>query len=337
MALTRTNKMIAAAFGRPTRRQVLTGLLLALMPVAAQAQLQQATVRLIVPLAAGGPADSIARQLAERLATQLKMAVIIENRAGANGAIGAAYVAGAEPDGRTLLFATSGLLTITPNLDSNLPFNPDKDLTPIGRAVVNGSALVVKSSAPYNTVAEFVAFARSKKEPVTLGSAGVGNITHLYIELLKDVTRTNFLHVPYRGVGPAMIDVMSGAIDGQFADLPAALPQIKGGTLKAIGLVGESRSEAAPDIPTIAEQGYPGVTGASWFGLFAPAKMDGKLADELAAKVADALRDPTLVSSLRSVGSEPSFLPRADFAALIAHDRRQWATVIHERNIKIDN
>ena len=329
--------MIAAALARTGWRPILIGLLLILAPAAAHAQLQQTTVRMIVPLAAGGPADSIARQLAERLATQLKMPVIIENRAGANGAIGAAYVAGAEPDGRTLLFATSGLLTITPNLESNLPFNPDKDLTPIARVVVNGSALVVKSSAPFNTVTEFVAFARSKKEPVTLGSAGVGNITHLYIELLKDVTKTNFLHVPYRGVGPAMIDVISGAIDGQFADLPAALPQIRGGTLKAIGLVGESRSEAAPDIPTIAEQGYPGVTGASWFGLFAPAKMDDKLADEIAAKVAAALREPTLVSSLRSVGSEPSFLPRAEFAALIAHDRKQWATVIHERNIKIDN
>ena len=329
--------MIAAALARIAWRQIFIGLLLVLVPGAAHAQLQQATVRMIVPLAAGGPADSIARQLAERLAIQLRMPVIIENRAGANGAIGAAYVAGAEPDGRTLLFATSGLLTITPNLEGNLPFNPDKDLTPIARVVVNGSALVVKSSAPFNTVAEFVAFAHRKKEPVTLGSAGVGNITHLYIELLKDVTKTNFLHVPYRGVGPAMIDVISGSIDGQFADLPAALPQIRGGTLKAIGLVGESRSEAAPDIPTIAEQGYPGVTGASWFGLFAPAKMDDKLADEIAAKVAGALRDPTLVSSLRSVGSEPSFLPRADFAALIDHDRKQWATVIRERNIKIEN
>jgi tripartite-type tricarboxylate transporter receptor subunit TctC len=329
--------MIGAAFGKIVRWQALIGLLLALTPAAAQAQLQEATVRMIVPLAAGGPADSIARQLAERLATQLKMNVIVENRPGANGAIGAAYVAGAEPDGRTLLFATSGLLTITPNLENNLPFNPDSDLTPIARVVVNGTALVAKASAPYNTVAEFVAFARSKKEPVTLGSAGVGNITHLYIELLKDVTKTNFLHVPYRGVGPAMIDVMSGAIDGQFADLPASLPQIKGGTLKAIGLVGDSRSPAAPDIPTIAEQGYPGVTGASWFGLFAPAKMNAKLADEIAAKVAVALRDPTLVTSLQSVGSEPSFLPRGDFAALIAHDRKQWATVIHDRNIKIEN
>jgi tripartite-type tricarboxylate transporter receptor subunit TctC len=329
--------MIGAAFGKIVRWQALIGLLLALTPAAAQAQLQEATVRMIVPLAAGGPADSIARQLAERLATQLKMNVIVENRPGANGAIGAAYVAGAEPDGRTLLFATSGLLTITPNLENNLPFNPDSDLTPIARVVVNGTALVAKASAPYNTVAEFVAFARSKKEPVTLGSAGVGNITHLYIELLKDVTKTNFLHVPYRGVGPAMIDVMSGAIDGQFADLPASLPQIKGGTLKAIGLVGDSRSPAAPEIPTIAEQGYPGVTGASWFGLFAPAKMNAKLADEIAAKVAVALRDPTLVTSLQSVGSEPSFLPRGDFAALIAHDRRQWATVIHDRNIKIEN
>jgi tripartite-type tricarboxylate transporter receptor subunit TctC len=295
------------------------------------------SVRLIVPLAAGGPADSIARQLAERLQTQLKATVIVENRAGANGAIGAAYVANAEPDGHTLLFATSGLLTITPILDNSLTFNPDVGLTPIARAVVNGSALVVKSTAPYNNMSELLAYAHSRPQPLSLGSAGVGNITHLYIELLKVATKTNFLHVPYRGVGPAMIDVISGAIDGQFADLPAALPQIKGGMLKPIGLVGESRSAAAPDIPTIAEQGYPGVTGASWFGVFAPGAMDPARADALASKVGAALRDPGLVASLQSVGSEPSFLPRSEFAALIAHDRAQWAAIIRERNIKIEN
>jgi tripartite-type tricarboxylate transporter receptor subunit TctC len=329
--------MIRSIVGKAPPRLSLTGLALTLTLLPAHAQLQEPFVRMVVPLATGGPADFIARQLAERLQTHLKTKVIIENRPGANGATGAAYVATSEPDGRTLLFATSGLLTITPNLDNKLSFNPDSDLTPIARAVVNGTALVVKASAPYGNVAEFLAFARSKKEPPTLGSAGVGNITHLYIELLKSVTKTDFLHVPYRGVGPAMVDVIAGTIDGQFADLPASLPQIKGGTLKALGLVGETRSVAAPDIPTIAEQGYPGVTGASWFGLFAPAKMDPKLADEIASKVADALRDPSLVSSLQSVGSEPSFLPLKDFAALIAHDRGQWAAVIRERNIKIDN
>jgi tripartite-type tricarboxylate transporter receptor subunit TctC len=329
--------MIGSMFRKPARRLGLIGLLLAFVSAPAQAQLQEPFVRMVVPLATGGPADFIARQLAERLQVRLKTKVIIENKPGANGATGAAYVAGSEPDGRTLLFATSGLLTITPNLDHKLSFNPDSDLAPVARVVVNGTALVVKASAPYNNVAEFVAFARGRKEPPTLGSAGVGNITHLYIELLKSVTKTDMLHVPYRGVGPAMVDVIAGTIDGQFADLPAALPQIKGGTLKPLGLVGESRSKAAPDIPTIAEQGYPGVTGASWFGLFAPGKMDAKLADELAAKVAEALSDPTLVSSLQSVGSEPSFLPRGEFAALIARDRSRWAAVIRERNIRIDN
>jgi tripartite-type tricarboxylate transporter receptor subunit TctC len=323
--------------GKAIQRSSLSVLALALMLLPAHAQLQEPFVRMVVPLATGGPADFIARQLAERLQTHLKTKVIIENRPGANGATGAAYVATSDPDGRTLLFATSGLLTITPNLDNKLSFNPDNDLTPIARAVVNGTALVVKSSASYGNIAEFLAFARSKKEPPTLGSAGIGNITHLYIELLKSVTKTDFLHVPYRGVGPAMVDVIAGTIDGQFADLPASLPQIKGGTLKALGLVGETRSVAAPDIPTIAEQGYPGVTGASWFGLFAPARMDPKLAGEIAAKVGDALRDPALVSSLQAVGSEPSFLPLKDFAALIATDRSRWAAVIRERNIRIDN
>jgi len=329
--------MIRSIVGDAVRRLSLLGLVLALTLLPAHAQLQEPFVRMVVPLASGGPADFIARQLAERLQTQLKTKVIIENRPGANGATGAASVAAAEPDGRTLLFATSGLLTITPNLDNKLSFNPDNDLTPLARCVVNGTALVVKASAPYNNIPEFLAFARSRKEPPTLGSAGIGNITHLYIELLKSVTKTDFLHVPYRGVGPAMVDVIAGTIDGQFADLPASLPQIKGGTLKALGLVGESRSVAAPDIPTIAEQGYPGVTGASWFGLFAPARMDPKLAREIAGKVEEALREPSLVSSLQAVGSEPSFLPLKDFAGLIATDRSRWAAIIRERNIRIDN
>jgi tripartite-type tricarboxylate transporter receptor subunit TctC len=329
--------MIGSMLNGSAIRSSLVTMLLVLAPAAAQAQLQEPFVRVVVPLATGGPADFIARQLAERLQTRLNTKVIVENRPGANGATGAASVATSEPDGRTLLFATSGLLTITPSLDTKLAFSPDKDLTPIARAVVNGTALVVKAAAPHSTVPEFVAFARAKKEPPTLGSAGVGNITHLYIELLKSVTKTDMLHVPYRGVGPAMVDVIAGTIDGQFADLPAALPQIKGGTLKALGLVGDSRSKAAPDIPTIAEQGYPGVSGASWFGLFAPARMDPKLAGDLAAKVEAALRDPALVASLQSVGSEPSFLPLKDFAALILQDRNRWAAIIRERNIKLEN
>lgn len=303
----------------------------------AAAQPGDAAVRMVVPMAAGGPADLIARHLAERLREPLGAKVIIENKPGANGATGAAAVSTAEPDGRTLLLATSGLFTITPHLDKKSSLDMATDLTPISLVVVNGTALVVRTSLPAGNVAELIALSKVSAKPLSLGSAGFGNILHLYVELLKEATKTDFLHVPYRGVAPAMTDAIAGTIDGLFADLPAALPQIQGGSMKAIGLVGESRSKAAPDIPTIAEQGFPGVTGASWFGLFGPAKMDPALAAKIAEKVRVALSDPTLVAAFEAMGAQPTPTTPAEFAARIARDRAHWGRVIADRNIKLDN
>lgn len=300
-----------------------------------RARAQDANVRMIVPMAAGGPADFVARILSERMREKLKTNVIVDNRPGANGATGGIAVASSPPDGKTLLLATSGLLTITPTLEQKGSFNAATDLTPITTVVVNGSALVVRKDHPANNVAELVAL--SKNKPVTLGSAGYGNILHLYVELLKEVTKTDILHVPYRGVAPAMNDAIAGVIDGLFADLPASLPQIQGGTMKALGLVGETRSKAAPDIPTIAEQGFPGVSGASWFGLFGPAKMDPKLVDSIAAKVGDILREPDIVAKFEAVGAQPTPVTPAEFSQRIVRDREHWARLIKERNIRLEN
>lgn len=293
-------------------------------------------VKMVVPMAAGGPADFIARQVAERLKTVMDASVVIENKPGANGATGAASVAASPADGKTLLVATSGLFTIAPHLDAKLAVNTERDLTPITLLVVNGSALLVNPQLGVSTMAEFVDYVKKSPKPVALGSAGTGNILHLYIELLKVAIKSeNLLHVPYRGIAPAMNDAVAGHIAGIFVDLPAALPQTRGGSLKAIGLVGDKRSLASQEIPTIAEQGYPGVSGASWFGLFGPAGMEPALVRKTADQVKQALSDPELVTLLRTSGSEPAPLAPAEFAKLIAQDRAQWGRVIQERNIKL--
>jgi tripartite-type tricarboxylate transporter receptor subunit TctC len=313
---------------------LLASLTLLALPAATLSHAQD--MRVVVPMAAGGPADFVARAVAEKMREKLNTTVVIENKPGANGAIGGQAVAAAPADGKTLLFATSGLLTISPLLEQKGAFDAPKELKPITTVVVNGTALIVRADHPANSVKDLVAMAKQGKR-VTLGSAGFGNILHLYVELLKDVTKADIQHVPYRGVAPAITDALSGTIDGLFADLPAALPQIRGGKMKALGLVGETRSKSAPDIPTIAEQGFPGVTGASWFGLFGPAAMDDKTADDIAAKVAEILRDPEIVAKFEAVGAAPTPVTPKEFAARIEKDRAGWAALIKRNNIRLEN
>lgn len=293
-------------------------------------------IRMVVPFSPGGPADLIARMLAERLGAQLDATVIVDNRPGANGTIGVEMVARAAPDGATLLFATSGMLTISPALYKHLSYDPLKDLSPIGRVVANGTALLVGKQLPADNMREFVAYADRSPNPVPIGSAGIGNITHLYIELMKEATHGNFVHVPYKGVAPAMADAMGGQIAGVFVDLPAALPLLKGGKVKALGLVGTQRSPSAPDIPTIAEQGYKGVDGVSWFGVLGPVGMPAGKVQVIHAAIARALAEPDMIRRLNEIGSEPALDEPAQMTDLIRTDQARWARVITENNIHVD-
>jgi tripartite-type tricarboxylate transporter receptor subunit TctC len=255
---------------------VKASLVVAALAVAGSASAQNASVtRIVVPFAPGGPADVVARLVAEKLAPLIGGSVIIENRRGSNGGIAARQVVAADPDGTTLIFATSGMLTISQALYKNLRYDTLTDFAPVSRAVVNGTALVVSAKMPINNIKELIAYGKAQGKPVTLGSAGIGNITHLYVELLREATKMDITHVPYKGVAPAMTDTIAGQITGVFADFPLSLPQIQAGTVKALGIVGNQRSDAAPDIPTITEQGFPGVDGASWFGFLAPANLPG--------------------------------------------------------------
>ena len=291
------------------------------------------TIRLVVPFDAGGPADLVARILAERLGPALGGTVIVENRRGANGMIAMGQVARAKPDGSTLVFATSGMLTISPVLYRSLPYSPLRDFVPVSRVVVNGTALVVAPNIPANNMHELVEYAKQRDSPLTLGSAGVGNVTHLYVELLKRSTNLDMMHVPYKGIAPAMIDVVGGHIDAVFADFPISLPQVRAGKVKVIGIVGTMRSAAAPDIPTIAEQGYPGVDGASWFGILAPAETPPQTVRRLNEAIANVLNETDVKSRLNAAGSERAPTTPEQMATLIRAEQGKWAAIIRSHNL----
>ncbi|HEY9281450.1 MAG TPA: tripartite tricarboxylate transporter substrate binding protein [Eoetvoesiella sp.] len=306
----------------------------AMLPMSVSAQTQ--TIRMVVPFSPGGPADLIARKIGARLSSQLDATVVVDNRPGANGKIGVNAVSNAAGDGSVLLFATSGMLTISPGLYKDLGYDPLKDLTPISRAVANGTALLVNSKIPASNVKELVEYANKSTGPVPMGSAGVGNITHLYLELLQDSSKMNLMHIPYKGVAPALTDVMGGQIAGVFVDLPAALPLIQGGKVKALGVVGSQRSPSAPNIPTIEEQGYTGVDGVSWFGIMGPATMQPEAAQRIHAGLAAVMKEPEMIKELRDIGSVPAVNTPAEMRKLIEDDQARWNAVIKAKDIKVD-
>ena len=299
------------------------------------AQAQQKPTRLLI-FAAGGPVDFVGRILAAKLTPLLGSTVVVEPRPGANGVIAAQAVANAEPDGTTLLLTSSGLFTITPTLTRDLPYDTDRDLVPVSRIVVNASAFVVSAATSANNVREFVEFANSRKEPLVFGSPAIGNIVHLWIEQFKAATRISVTHVPYKGIGPVLIDVLGGRAAATFADMPAVLSNIKGGKLKALGLVGIKRNSAAPDIPTIYEQGFPGVDALSWYGVVAPVKTPPAVVAKLAEALARALGDPDLKGRLAASGVESAWSTAEELKQIIQSDRARLAKIIVEQKISAE-
>jgi tripartite-type tricarboxylate transporter receptor subunit TctC len=203
----------------------------------------------------------------------------------------------------------------------------------VSRIVINATAFVVEASTPANNVREFVEYANSRKEPLAFGSPGVGNIGHLWIETFKAATKLNITHVPYKGIAPVIIDVLGGRVAGTFGDMPALLSHIKGGKLKALGLVGTKRNSATPDIPTIAEQGYPGVDALSWYGVLAPAKTPPAVVAKIAEALARALADPDLKEKLAASGVESAWSTAEELRQLILNDRARLAKIIVEKKI----
>lgn len=309
---------------------------LAAAAVAPAALAQSRTTRIVVSFPPGGPVDFVARALAEQLGKELGQTVIVDNKAGANGAIGASDVARSPADGSTLWLTSVGAAAINASLYDRLPYDMVQDFAPVSLIVNNVELLVVKPSDPAHDAAEFVANSRKKKEPTPMASSGIGSIPHLAIEQLADASGANLMHVPYKGAAPAITDVMGGQVAAFFGDVPGLIGHVRGGRLKAIGLASTKRHPALPNVKTLAEQGIPDVDTNNWYALFAPAKTPPATVTALNEAVRRALGTPSLRAKLLDTGAEPAPSSPAELAALLERDSRKWGKLIRDKKIRIE-
>ena len=292
------------------------------------------TVKIVVAFPAGGPTDFVARVLADKLKGALGQSVIIENKPGANAAIGAESVAKSDPDGYTLFFTTAGAVVINPHMRANLPYDPVKDFAPITLVVNTMEVLVVRTDTPLKSATDLVALAKSRPDGIAMASTGVGSPPHLALELFKGSTGANVLHVPYRGAAPAVTDVVGGQVHAMFADLPVLMPQIRGGTLRPIGVGSKRRASVLPDVPTLDEQGIKDVYADNWYALFAPAKTPAPVIARLNAAVNAVLKDPETAKKLIEAGADPAAGTPEELAAFLKSELERWGKVVKEKNIK---
>jgi tripartite-type tricarboxylate transporter receptor subunit TctC len=308
------------------------------LPLAARAadSYPSKPVRMIVAFAPGGATDILARLLANELTKSLGQSFVVENKSGGGGNIGTEAVVRSEPDGYTLHFGAAGNITINPSLFANMTFDPAVDLAPVAPMASTMNLLVVHPSVKANTVKELIALAKSNPGKMTFASSGNGGTIHLSGELFKMMAGVDILHVPYRGSGPAMIDLVGGRTNMMFDNLPSALPHVQAGKLRALAVTGSERSRALPDVPTIAEAGLPGYEATTWFGVFAPAKTPQPVIDRLNKAINDALGKPEVVEEIRKMGGEPMHMSPAQFRQLIATDTEKWRKVVKTANVKVE-
>jgi tripartite-type tricarboxylate transporter receptor subunit TctC len=293
-------------------------------------------IRIVVAFPAGGPTDFVARLLADKLKVLLGQNVIIENKPGANGAIGADYVAKGEPDGHLVFLTTVGAVAITPHLAAKVPYDPRKDFAPVTLVVRNTTILVVKPDAPVDSAKALAALAREKPGAIPFASTGSGSMPHLALELYQSAAGVKFLHVPYRGAAPALTDLLGGQVQALFADAPVLLAHIRGGKLKPLGAASASRNAALPDVPTLAEQGFADTSADNWYGLLAPARTPPAVVAKLHDAVVAALEAPDVREKLVASGAIPAPTSSAEFGALLNDELARWGRVVREKNIKED-
>jgi tripartite-type tricarboxylate transporter receptor subunit TctC len=318
------------------KRTLLLALAATCLTSIALAQSSGKPLRIIVPFAAGGPVDAMARTIAEPLGRSLGRVVIVENKPGASGAIGAAEVLKAEADGSVLWLTSVGAAAINQSLFAKISYNMQKDFTPISLVANNVEVFVVNEKNPAKDAKDFISMAKTKKDPVPIGSSGKGSIPHLALLQLEQSTGVDLLHVPYNGMAPALNDLLGGQVDGFFADVPAVMAQIKGGRLKAIGMASSKRHPLLPDVKTFEEQGFKSVDTNNWYGLFASAKTSPEVIKALNKSVQQAVTDPVANAKMTQSGAEPKFSSPEELGAMLKADTEKWALLIKSRNISGD-
>jgi tripartite-type tricarboxylate transporter receptor subunit TctC len=326
------------SFDRATRRQAFTCLAGVALAAGGLAQAQTATertLRIVVPFAPGGGSDVLARLVQPRLADSLKMPVLIDNRPGAGGTLGAAAVAKSAPDGSVVLLADASVATISPSLYQKLPYTA-RDLVPVTSLAQFANVLVAPMRLPANSLVELVAQQKARPSPLSIASSGNGTSTHLTAELFKAATALPITHVPYKGAGPAINDTAGGQVDLLFTGYATVSQLIRSGRLKALAVTSPQRLPELPQVPTVAESGFPGFE--SWISqaVFAPAGTARDTVHKLHSAIAAVLRQPDVVERMRGLGLEPFGNPPEEFAAWIDAQSRLWAGVIRDANVKPD-
>ncbi len=324
-------RLVATAFASLTA----VSALLTVPATPAAAQTPQ-PVRLIVPFATGGPTDIAARVMAPFLTDFLKRSVIVENKAGATGAIGTELVARAAPDGNTILFGTSSSMGSAPVMTAKLPFDVVKDFIPVGTVATIDNVLVVHPSVPANNLREFVAYARANPGKVAFGSSGVGSTYHLGSELFAVQTGTKLNHVPYKGAGPAAQDLLAGHIHMMMDALNSAAPNIRAGKVKALGIANAKRNPELPEVPTLAEQGISGGEFHQWLAFFLPAGTPPAVASKLNADLNKVLAMPEVKERFAKLGMQTAPGTPDELAATLRADLARWSKVVKEANIKAE-
>lgn len=291
-------------------------------------------IRMVIAFPAGGPTDFVGRLVADKLKDLLPQPVLIENKPGANGAIGADSVAKAAPDGHTLFLSTVGAIAILPNMRTDMPYDVLRDFAPITLVVRNTTTLVVRSDSPINSAKDFVAMAKAKNGDLPFASTGVGSTTHLANEMFATAAGFKYIHVPYRGAAPALTDLLGGQVQAMFADVPVLMPQIKAGKIKPLAVASAQRNPMLPDVPTLAETGYPDTASDNWYGLLAPAKTPPAIIAKLHAAFTAAINDPVVKQKLIESGAIPVANTPAQFGDVLKDEMARLGRVVREKGIK---
>jgi tripartite-type tricarboxylate transporter receptor subunit TctC len=310
------------------------GLVFLALAANALAQYPAKPVTTVVGFEPGGGTDTTARIVAPVLGELLGQQVVVENRAGAGGNIAVDYVAKAAPDGYTLVLANVGALAVNPHI-LRTPYDPLKDLLPVTMAAVFANVLVVQPTLPVKSVQDFVKLAR-QKPGMTYASSGIGGAGHLAGELLKGMAKIDITHVPYKGGGPAMQGFLGAQVDSFFATPISSISQIRSGRARAIATTGSKRAALMPDVPTVAESGFPGYEALNWYGYLAPAKTPKEIVDRLSRDIGRALANPQVVAALNKTGVEPLAMSPEEFGRYIEREYHTWGKVVKEAHIKAE-
>ena len=336
----------SVASGRSMLRQLMASLCVAIgtvalfQPVAASAQpttWPTKPITMIVPFPPGGVTDLVARELAKRLSDALGQATVVENRAGAGGNIGTQALARAQPDGHTLGVLTVSAMSIGPYVHKSLGFSPSKDFTAITNIVNTPGAIIAGSKVPFNTFQELVKAAQANPGKVSYASVGMGSIPHLTAEMLSRDVGIRMNHVPYKGAAPAMQDLLAGVVDLSFETaLTNVVTQSAAGKIKVLAITGPQRVSALPQVPTVAESGYPGFSAQGWFGFFGPAGLPPQITQRLNDIATEMLRDPALKERFEKLGIQPDPGTPAQFARFLQEQDRAWSGVAKGLNLQLD-